>query len=315
VELAPQFADAWNLRAVALGESGRHDEALQSCDRALALRPALAGAWNNRGMELQALGRPEEALASFDRALAAQPDMLDALNNRGTALACLSRTAEALASYDRALIVAPTDAAAAWNKANLLLLAGDLAAGWPLYEQRLRVTGLPIRREHLAQPRWSGAEPIAGRTLYVYAEQGLGDTLQFCRYVPLLQQRGAHVTLDVQPPLCTLLQSLPGGARIIGQGEEPGAFDLYCSLQSLRRRAASRTGRRSLRQPSVTARRCASELPGRATRPWRPGGCEDGHYRWLPLRPSPRMPACAWSRCRKALEPSRHTRNRLPSRW
>jgi tetratricopeptide (TPR) repeat protein len=234
VAFAPLFADAWNLRGVALGESGRHTEALESYERALALRPDFAGAWNNQGMELQALGRPLDALASFERALRIQPDMLDALNNHGAALGCLNRLDEGLASFDRALAVAPHDPVAAWNKSTTLLLRGNFAEGWPLYEARMRVKGLPIRIESSGQPRWTGEQPIHGKTVYVHAEQGLGDTLQFCRYVPLLRARGAEVVFEVQPQLRALLQALPGGARLIAHRAEPvGPFDLYCSLQSL----------------------------------------------------------------------------------
>ena len=179
------------------------------------------------------LDRPEEALASFDRALALRPDFAEAWNNRSTSLRSLNRWDEALASVDRALALQPEYPDAHWNRSLILLMAGDFQRGWPEYEWRLRVPSLGHQPRSFVQPRWSGAEALAGQTILVHAEQGLGDTIQFCRYASLLAERGARVVLEVQRPLRTLLAGLAGVDVLLSPGDELPPFDLYSPLLSL----------------------------------------------------------------------------------
>jgi hypothetical protein len=112
-----------------------------------------------------------------------------------------------------------------------LLLAGDFAQGLPLYEWRKRLEHAMV--PPLAAPIWHGAEDLAGRTLLIYADQALGDTLQFCRYAHLAQQRGAQMIVRVQPQLTELLASLGPDIRVIAPGEEPRGCDYQCALLSL----------------------------------------------------------------------------------
>jgi Tfp pilus assembly protein PilF len=227
------FADAHCNLGSALTQLQRYDEALASLDRALALRPNSPDALYNRGNALKPLKRFEEALASYEHSIALQPDHADAHNNRGQVLRELGRYDEALASYDRALALRPQHVMAHCNAAALRLLTGDFERGWAHYEWRwMKKSVIPLKRNFL-QPAWRGEDPIVGKTILVHSEQGLGDTIQFCRYTPLLAARGARVIFEVQKTLQTLMASLGGGPQIVPRGAPLPVFDLHCPLVSL----------------------------------------------------------------------------------
>lgn len=231
--LAPEGAEVWRQRGRALKALGRLEEALASHDRALALQPDLAEAHNSRGIVLKDLQRHDEALAAYDRALALQPHLVDAHTNRGVVYAELGQLTSALAAYDRALAIRPDDVDAAWNKALALLLEGQLEAGWPLYEQRWRRgTAAPVVRP-CAQALWLGATSLQGKTILLLAEQGLGDTLQMCRYIPDVAALGARVVLERPVALAGLLDALPGVAQAIDPTAPRPPVDAYCPLMSL----------------------------------------------------------------------------------
>src|SRR5471032_766497 len=227
--LAPDDAMAINNCGNLLREMQRHTEALAMFERALRLDPDYAEAYNNLGGTLVDLHRHEEALLCFERALKLAPDYLDAHYNSGNALQFLQRTDAALRSYERALAIDPDDIEASVNAGICRLLHGDLQGGWPLYEARWRRLPVP---DYLP-PQWRGDAPLAGKTILVYAEQGLGDTIQMCRYVALLAAQGADVVLRVQPALKALLAQLPGARVVLADDEAPPRVDYHCSLMSL----------------------------------------------------------------------------------
>jgi tetratricopeptide (TPR) repeat protein len=231
--LRPDFAEALSNRSLTLHELKRLEEALATYDRALKVRPDYVEALSNRGVTLHELKRFEEALASYDRALILRPDYAEALSNRGVTLHELKRFAEALASYDRALKVRPDYAGAHFNEALCRLLIGDFDHGWEKHEWRWETEQQRNEKRNFAQPQWTGQQDIAGKTVLLHAEQGFGDTIQFCRYVPLVAARGARVILEVQEPLHELMNTLPGAAQIISRGEPLPDFDIHCPLLSL----------------------------------------------------------------------------------
>jgi len=201
--LKPDLAEAWSNRGIALKDLWRLDEALASYDRALALKPDLAEAWSNRGVALKYLGRLDEALASYDRALALKPDLAKAHNNRGLVLQDLKRLDEALASYDRAIALRADYAEAYFNKSLLLLLVGEFAQGWSLYEWRWKAN-LSVMPPYVTQRQWAG-ETVEG-TLLVWGEQGLGDQIMFALLVPELVPYASQLAVAVDPRLVGLLQ-------------------------------------------------------------------------------------------------------------
>ena len=231
--LRPDYPQAFYNRGIALQGLKRLDEALGSYDKALALKPDYAEVFNNRGNALQELNRFDEALASYDQALALEPSYADAFNNRGVALQELKRLDEALASYNQALALKPDYAEARWNGSLLRLLTGDFERGWAESEWRWKNASLGLSARHFTQPLWLGAESIDGMRLMLHHEQGLGDAIQFCRYVPLLAARGARVILEVDEPLRQLMSGLAGVSHCVTKGEALPDFDLHCPLLSL----------------------------------------------------------------------------------
>jgi Flp pilus assembly protein TadD len=235
VALKPDYFDALTNRGVTLHELKQFPEALASYDRALALRPDHFPALTNRGVTLHELRRFDEALGSYDRALAIRPDYAEALFNRGVTLYQLRQLDEALVCYDGALALNPGYVDGHFNRALLYLLKGDYDAGWREYEwrwQRWKEKNLLFERD-FTQPLWLGRTAIEGKTILLHAEQGFGDTIQFCRYAPLVAGRGARVLLEVPVQVKDLMASLAGVAEIIGRHDKPPDFDLHCPLLSL----------------------------------------------------------------------------------
>jgi tetratricopeptide (TPR) repeat protein len=236
---APRHVQALVNRGNARTELGQADQAMSDYDAALAAAPGHPLALYNRGNALRKLGREQQALADYDRAVAAAPNHVNAWLNRGLTLAALNRHQDALASYGRLLALQPDHAEAHFNSGLSLLTLGDYPRGLAGYEWRLKRAGLAPRKD-LRRPPWLGETPLAGKTILLHAEQGLGDTVMFARYVPLLARGGAKVVLEVQPELKTLFAGLEGVVSIIARGETTPPFDLHCPLASLP--LACRTG-------------------------------------------------------------------------
>ncbi|KAA0889857.1 tetratricopeptide repeat protein [Oryzomonas rubra] len=228
--LAPGFTDAYLCLGHCLHLAGRFDEALEVYDRALRISPDSAPVWNNRGNALLELCRYNDAAESYSRTLELAPDFHDARVTLGTCYQALGQFAKARAACEAVLRVDPNHAEAHWNRALLLLLHGDYHEGWREYEWRWLKRNFTSPLRDFVQPRWQG-EPIGGKTLLIHAEQGFGDTLQFCRYVPLVAALGARVVFECHPPLASLMNMV--GVRTVPMGEPLPSFDLHVPLLSL----------------------------------------------------------------------------------
>jgi tetratricopeptide (TPR) repeat protein len=232
IALAPHMAELHDLRANVLVKLKRFEQALASCDHAIALKPESAEPHADRGLILHAMKRLEEALASCDRAIKRKPDFAEAHFIRGHVLHELKRPEEAIVSYESAIRIDPGHKNANGHLSHTLLLLGRFERGWKQYEWRKKLDE-PMGNASFSQPVWSGEEPIDGATILIHAEQGLGDTLQFCRYAKRVQALGARVIFSVQAPLVRLLEQLDPGLEIIGAGSPSAAFDYHCALMSL----------------------------------------------------------------------------------
>ena len=219
--------------ATLLVQIGNCEGALPVCQSGLVLNPANAQLVYIQAVALLKLDRPLEAITQFDHVLSLQPNNIIALNERGSALTQIRRFDEALASFAKALALNPLYAESHFNEALCLLLHGDLARGLEKYEWRWEMAAAHPHKRNFQQPRWTGRDDLTGKSVLLYAEQGFGDTIQFCRYVPLVQARGAHVILEVQPQLRELLEAAFEQATVIVKGDPLPNFDLHCPLLSL----------------------------------------------------------------------------------
>ena len=232
IALKPDYAEAYSNRGVALKELRQLNAALASYDKAIALKPDYAEAHSNRGVALKELKQLDAAIASCDKAIALKPDYADAYYNRGNALQDLNQLDAAIASFDRAIAIDPGYSEAYWNKSLSLLLGGDFEKGWELYEWRWERKEREAK-PNLMQPLWLGAESIEGQIILLHSEQGLGDTIQFCRYVKLVSDLGANVILEVEEPLIAMLSNLAGVSQVVAKGSALPTFDVHCPLMSL----------------------------------------------------------------------------------
>lgn len=234
-ELQPNHAPTLQMRAIALRNLKRFDEAIADNLRALDLDPTNPDICNNMGAILGALGRIEEALTWYERSLAINPSIARNITNRASALGDLGRFDEAMVTYQRAISVDPNFAEAPWNLALLQMLTGNFKAGWSGREARWRIPAMAAGYLDLRQPIWLGTESVTGKTVIVCEDEGLGDAIQFVRYVPLLAARGARVILIVEEPLCSILSGLKGVAQCLLKSPDTllPPYDYHVPIASL----------------------------------------------------------------------------------
>lgn len=229
----PRNADALSLLAIVATQTNDHALALETINKAIKINPANAGYYLNRGAAQKELKLLTEAVASFDRAIALQPDYAQAYSNRGIVQKELKYIDAAVASFDKAIALQPGHAEAYWNKAIALLVNGRYEEGWALYEWRWNLNDKNFVRRNYPQPMWLGTPSVQGKTVLLYGEQGLGDTLQLCRYARLVAAQGARVVMEVPRALHALLQGLDGVHVWVIAGEPLPAFDYHCPMLSL----------------------------------------------------------------------------------
>ena len=235
ISLHPESAEAFHNRGAILHDLKRYTEAVESYDHAIALNPNHAKAYSNRCYSLFELERFEEAVQSGLQAITLAPHSVEAHFNLGVVYHALEAYELSQAHYLQSLKLNPDSAKAHWNLSLQLLLLGIFDGGWEEYEWRWKNEELELygTLRHFNQPLWLGHEPLAGKTILLHAEQGFGDTLQFCRYAILVAHMGARVILEVQDPLRPLLHQLDGIACCISRGAPLPPFDFHCPLMSL----------------------------------------------------------------------------------
>lgn len=237
IALQPGHARAYNNLGGVLHMQGNLEEALAAYRKALELKPDLAQANQNYASIVRDTGVLERAAESYRRQTLANPRDALAFNDLGNTLRELGRHEEALAAYSQALAIDPELAEAHFSRAFVLLLRGEYAEGWREYEWRWRIPAFNTPARRFAQPIWDGAR--AAGTILLHAEQGLGDTLQFARYAPLVAARCASVVLECQPELRSLMADVAGIARVVARGEALPPFDAHAPLMSLPARFGS----------------------------------------------------------------------------
>jgi tetratricopeptide (TPR) repeat protein len=230
VAIEPDMAVAWSNLGAALFEQKDYEEAAAAQRRAIAADPNFARAHSNLGNAMHGLKRFDEAIAAYRRALDLDPMFADAWANLGTSLHHNGVYAEGMAVLRYALALAPDHANAHSGLGILLLMHGDFAEGWAEYEWRLRST--ERKGPRFPERGWQG-ESLVGKHIYVQAEQGFGDTLQFARYVPLLARRAGKVSFRVHQQLVGLMRESLPGVEIFGDRGDPARYDCDIALMSL----------------------------------------------------------------------------------
>ena len=231
--IRPDSAAAYSNFGAALKALNQANAAVAVYSRAIAIRPEFAGAHFNRGNSLKELSRLDHAIVEYEAVICIDPGFAGAYNNRGVALKEVGRLAAAISAFNRVIAIEPSHVEAHYSRAIALLLGGDLRDGWELYEWRWKRNIIAGLRRDFHQPLWLGKEPLDGKILLIESEQGLGDTIQFCRYARMASDLGATVILEVLEPLLNLLQGLSGVSNIIVKGSPLPPYDYHCPLMSL----------------------------------------------------------------------------------
>jgi tetratricopeptide (TPR) repeat protein len=232
LRLNPRFAEVRNNLGNALLKKHLFDEAIQEFEQALAARPDYPEALMNLGAAQKAANQHDRAIDLFRRALKLRPDFFEALLNYGQALCDCRQFDQAIAAFRKAIALRPDDPAAHFHLSGVLLLTGNFADGWREYEWRLLKPDFGPTQTRFTQPRWTGQD-LAGKRIFLHAEQGAGDIVQFSRLAALLARRGAQTILACPPTLLRLLRTLDGISHLLTNTQTVPDFDYHCYLLSL----------------------------------------------------------------------------------
>lgn len=233
IALAPDELEIQLQRANLLYELGRYSEAREQYEKYLFKMPQSVNGWINRGVTLRDLHEHKAALESFDRALSMNPNHPQALSHRGNSLRSLRRFEESFQSYYHAIAVWPDYADAHYNLAIGKILTGNYKEGWREYEWRWRSKELNMGHPPYPQPLWLGKTSLKNKTILIHAEQGLGDVIQFSRYIKLVAQTGAFVLFGISLPLKSIFKKLEGVDILLTPEDPTPQFDVHCPLLSL----------------------------------------------------------------------------------
>lgn len=233
ISRAPMFSEAHNSKGILLLVRREFEQALISFTKAITIRPDNHQALYNRGITLKAVGQYDAALSDLNKAIEINPRYVRAWIARSNVLEALRRNEEALESCDAAIRLGLSVGDAYLNKALILLRNGRLIEGFQLYEHRWESTRFTADRRDFKAPLWLGGSSLNGKTILLHSEQGLGDTIQFCRYVPMVKDLGCTVILEAQRPLLRLLTKLTGPDIIVERGKNIQKLDFHCPLMSL----------------------------------------------------------------------------------
>ncbi len=231
--LEPNSLEGNHNKGIALEKMGNLNEALKCYQKALQCHPNSSVTHNNLGNIYRELNLNDDAIKSLEKALELNPNYAEAYSNLGWTLYGIQEYQKSKECFVKALEINPNLTPAIFNLSLCQLILGEFDEGWINYEHRMKQPLYQNKLIHLVKPQWNGTQSIYGETIYVYAEQGLGDTIQFCRYIPLLAARGAKVLFEPQIQIHNLLIDLDGVKELLKPGQLTPSYDFHCPLMSL----------------------------------------------------------------------------------
>jgi tetratricopeptide (TPR) repeat protein len=233
LSINPVSFEALNNRGIALCQAGNSAQAIVDFSEALALKPNCSQTYFNRGLAQRIFGHTNAALDDYTRSIELDAKNYRALNNRAMLHRDLKNFDKAIQDLDQCLSVQPDFSEALWNKSLTLLLIGEHNLGWELYESRWSTPEFKSKVRNFSSPLWLGENSLKNKTILIHSEQGLGDTLQFSRYINLLRDLSCTVLLEVEKPLVTIMNSLLPKENIFEKGTQLPEFDYHCPMMSL----------------------------------------------------------------------------------
>jgi tetratricopeptide (TPR) repeat protein len=232
IHFKPDYVEAHLNVGNALRDQGRYEDAIAAYHTAISYDSNCADAYCNLGIALKESGNLDDAVTAYGTALKLRPDYADAHSNLGNLLTELACFNDALDAFATAIRIEPNLANAHFNESRTRLLLGDFRLGWQKFEWRWDPEFKNFDKRKFDRPRWDGS-PLNGKRILIHAEQGLGDTIQFCRYVEMVASRGGRVVLEVPPQLVRLLSKLRGVDTLAITGNSLPEYDFHCPLMSL----------------------------------------------------------------------------------
>lgn len=230
--LDPNHALGYAYKASTYSYLDKYDEAIKACEKALSINPEMVSALQILASLQFEKGDCESALLTLDKALTIQPDCVDTLNTKANIISSMGQNAKATEIFDRCIEKHPNYLGFQWNKSLHCLLHGDYENGWKLYESGWNLK-FRVKPKEIAATLWLGQESLQGKTILLLGEQGYGDMIHFCRYVPMVKHLGATVILDVPKELAELMSTLSGVDEIVSEWNPLRKVDYYCPLMSL----------------------------------------------------------------------------------
>jgi len=233
LDIEPNNFEVLTSRGIANCNQQKFNNAIEDFNHAIRVKPNSAHAYYNRALAYYKSDRTEHAIADFSHAIDIDPKHYRALNNRAMAYRDLHKFDKAITDLARSVTVKPDFADGFWNKALTHLMIGDYKNAWLLYEYRWASAHFPSPRRNFAKPLWLGQHSLKGKNILLHSEQGLGDTIQFCRYIKKFENIKCNVFLEVEKPLLRIMQSLLPKERLFEKGSTLPCFDFHCPLMSL----------------------------------------------------------------------------------
>jgi tetratricopeptide (TPR) repeat protein len=229
----PDDFKALIARGITFGHTCQFNAAINDFSVAISINPNCAEAFYNRGVVYENLHKFESAVEDYSIAIKLNPYDFKAYNNRGVARRETKCFGAALKDFDKCVEISPDFAEGHYNKSLTLLSLGNLKEGFKLYEYRWKTANFQSKVRHFSQPLWLGDGDLAGKTILVHSEQGLGDSIQYCRYLSFFNKIGCKVLLEIEDSLHSLMHTFLPKAQIYSKGGKLDEFDYHCPLMSL----------------------------------------------------------------------------------